>query len=117
MKDIGIKQQYELYVNLKERGCPPIVLDSSSLLKDPELILRRLCVLLAIPFDINMLKWNKGGRKEDGVWAKYWYKNVHNSTGFVNYNSQKHRLKKGYAKLARQCMPYYEFLINKAIIL
>jgi len=117
MHDIGIKKQYELYVKLKERECSPIVLDSTALLKEPENILRRLCDLLSISFDINMLRWNKGGIKEDGIWAKYWYKNVHNSTGFIPYNSKSISLNKDYAKLADHCMPYYNFLIDKAITL
>ena len=117
MHDIGIKKQYELYVKLSQRECLPIVLDSTALLKQPEAILRKLCDHLSIPFDINMLRWNKGGIKEDGVWAKYWYKNVHNSTGFISYNSKKISLNEYYAKLVDQCMPYYNFLIDKAITL
>ena len=76
--DIGIKQQYELYLELLKRGKDPIILDSKYLLKDPQSILIKLCELLNIPFDINMLKWKKGGRIEDGIWARHWYKNVHN---------------------------------------
>ena len=29
-----------------------------------------------------MLSWDRGGIKEDGIWAKYWYENVHKSQGF-----------------------------------
>ena len=32
-----------------------------------------------------MLSWEAGGNPADGVWAPYWYGNVHRSTGFVPY--------------------------------
>ena len=115
MNDIGVKRQYELYLSLKEIGEPPIVLDSKYLLKNPELILRKLCSILDIPFDEKMLKWEKGARNEDGVWASYWYKNIHNSTGFLPYTKKEITLTGSNAELAEECLPYYEFLTAKSI--
>jgi len=115
MNDIGVKQQYELYLSLKEIGKTPIVLDSKYLLKNPELMLRKLCDVLGISFDEKMLKWEKGARKEDGVWAKYWYKNIHNSTGFLPYTKKENTLTGSNAELAEECLPYYEFLTAKSI--
>ena len=115
MEDIGVKQQYELYLDLEKRGEKPIVLDSKYLLQDPKLILKKVCALLEIPFDKKMLKWEKGVRKEDGVWAKYWYSNVHNSTGFLPYIKKEINLKDSNLELAQQCKPYYEFLTAKSI--
>ena len=37
-----------------------------------------LCDFSEIKFHSKMLSWKKGGIAEDGIWAKYWYKNVHN---------------------------------------
>ena len=115
MNDIGVKQQYELYLSLKEIGEPPIVLDSKYLLKNPELMLRKLCNILDISFDEKMLKWEKGARKEDGVWANHWYKNIHNSTGFLPYTKKEIILIGSNAELAEECLPYYEFLTTKSI--
>ena len=115
MNDIGVKQQYELYLSLKEIAENPIVLDSKYLLKNPELILRKLCNILDISFDEKMLKWEKGSRKEDGVWANYWYKNIHNSTGFLPYINKEITLTGSNAELAEECLPYYEFLTTKSI--
>ena len=115
MNDIGVKQQYELYLSLKEIGAPPIVLDSKYLLKNPRFMLRKLCSILDIPFDEKMLKWEKGARNEDGVWASYWYKNIHNSTGFLPYTKKEITLTGGNAELAEECLPYYEFLTAKSI--
>lgn len=115
MQDIGIKQQYELYLDLDKRDETPIVLDSKYLLQNPKLLLKKICVLLEISFDEKMLKWNKGGRIEDGIWAKYWYKNIHNSTGFLPYTTRKITLTESNARLAKECWPYYKFLTTKSI--
>lgn len=82
MQDIGIQRQFELWNFLKNEGQQPVIIDSEDLLKNPSKFLKMLCDHLEIQFLHSMLKWNKGPRKEDGIWAKYWYKNVHSSTGF-----------------------------------
>jgi hypothetical protein len=115
LEDIGVKQQYELYLSLEEQCKRPIVLDSKYLLQNPELMLKRLCNLLEISFDQKMLKWEKGGRKEDGIWANHWYTNVHNSTGFLPYTEKEIKLSGSNVTLAKKCKPYYEFLTAKSI--
>ena len=70
---------------------------------------------MAIPFEEKMLEWEKGARKEDGVWAKYWYNNIHNSTGFSPYIKQETNLVNSNLKLSEKCQPYYDFLTNKSI--
>ena len=35
-----------------------------------------------------MLKWKQGPKKEDGIWAKYWYQDVHKSNCFKKYKKQ-----------------------------
>ena len=115
MEDIGIKKQYELYLDLKKRGKEPIILDSKYLLQNPGLILKKICLLLEMPFDKKMLEWERGARVEDGIWASYWYKNIHNSTGFFPYTTQTIRLTESNAILAKECLPYYEFLTAKSI--
>ena len=115
LEDIGLKQQYELYLLLEKQGNIPIVLDSKYLLKNPELMLNKLCVILEIAFDKKMLKWKKGARKEDGIWANYWYTNVHNSTGFLPYTEKEIKLSGSNVTLAKKCNPYYEFLTAKSI--
>ncbi|XP_020553150.1 branched-chain-amino-acid aminotransferase-like protein 2 isoform X2 [Sesamum indicum] len=44
--------------------------------------LRGLCDDLGIPFQAAMLRWESGPKPFDGMWAPYWYKNTHKSTGF-----------------------------------
>ena len=115
MNDIGVKQQYELFLDLEKRGIEPIVLDSKYLLKNPELMLSRLCKILDVSFDKKMLEWKKGARIEDGVWAKYWYENIHNSTGFLPYAKKAITLTGSNAELAEECLTYYKFLTAKSI--
>ena len=115
MNDIGIKQQYDLYHELLRINNPAIVLDSRYLLQNPEKVLNKLCELLSIPFDKQMLSWEKGGRKEDGVWAKYWYKNLHQSIGFLPYIKKDIVLSENNLNLAKECAPYYDFLTDKSI--
>lgn len=112
INDIGIKKQFDLYNSLDKK---PIILDSKYLLINPEKVLNRLCKLLDIRFDIKMLKWKKGPIKEDGVWAKYWYKNVHNSTGFIPYNEKDIILSTNLASVDDKCREYYQFLTEKSI--
>lgn len=116
LKDIGLKHEWELFhYILKETGRAPIVIDSGELLKDPEAYLKQVCLKLDIPFDVRMLSWPEGARREDGVWAKYWYNTVHKSTGFAKPPTTDVLLDNRYKRLYEEAMPYYENLFNHAI--
>ena len=115
MKDIGVVMQYELYHELEEKGKELIVLDSKYLLQNPMIILSELCNKIGIPFDKKMLEWTKGPKKEDGVWAKYWYQNIHKSTGFLPYQEKEILLKREEEILYKECLPFYKFLNEKSI--
>ena len=82
LKDFGYQEQIELIKELKQRAIPFHVVDSSEILEDPENRLRKLCAAAGIPFSNEMLQWPAGPKKEDGVWAKHWYHNVHRSSEF-----------------------------------
>ena len=115
LSDIGIKKQVELYNYLNKSNITPIVLDSKYLLINPELILRKLSNLLDIPYFDEMLCWESGPKKEDGVWAKYWYNNVHKSTSFLPYKINNIELGKDLSILNDECLPFYNFLTEKSI--
>ena len=83
IQDIGVRMQLELFEKLiKSSSKKPVVIDSQDLVNDPQKLLSTMCDKIGIPFEADMLRWNKGGIPEDGIWAKYWYSNVHESTGF-----------------------------------
>lgn len=115
MHDIGVEMQYELMQQLQAWGKLAAVVDAKNLLLDPPGVLRKLCERLNIPFDERMLSWSPGARPEDGVWAKYWYANVHSSTGFQPYVEKDIVLPAALEPLAEACEWYYERLYEHAL--
>ncbi|MBK8552213.1 MAG: sulfotransferase family protein [Ignavibacteria bacterium] len=115
MRATGIKRQFELFNELKTKGLNPVVIDSGEILKNPESALTKLCIALGIPFDKNMLHWKAGPREEDGIWAKYWYENVHNSTGFEKQKTSSRELPEDLIPLYQECLPYYNKLFQFSI--
>ncbi|WP_258105828.1 sulfotransferase family protein [Marinoscillum sp. MHG1-6] len=113
--DIGIKRQFELYIFLKEMGQEPIVIDSGELLNNPIRVFSRLCDKLQIEMLPSMLKWEAGAIEEDGIWAKYWYKNVHQSTGFTAQKTSDRELPDRCQKLYEESLPFYQELYKHAI--
>ena len=80
--DLGYKEQYAIALKFQKKNIPFYILSSEELLNSPKKELENLCDYLKINFDNNMLSWDRGGIKEDGIWAKYWYENVRKSKGF-----------------------------------
>ncbi|UII33874.1 sulfotransferase family protein [Fulvivirga ulvae] len=115
LRDTGLKVQKDLYDILTKRGKSAPVIDAKLLLTDPQNVLQKACNALNIPFYPEMLKWEKGPRTEDGVWAKYWYHRVHQSEGFTPYEDKKEPFPKHLEPLLEECEPYYKFLYQKAI--
>jgi hypothetical protein len=110
MTDVGYAQHIELLNYLNDINHPPLVLDAKQVLLHPEETLTRLCAAIGIPFDENMLHWEKGPRPEDGVWAAHWYGNVHNSTGFQPYQPKEISFPEQLKPLLQECIPHYEVL-------
>lgn len=113
MQDIGMKRQWELYEFLSDMDCP--VVDSNEILKDPRAILSRLCERLDIPFEPGMLHWQPHQLAEDGIWAKYWYQNVHASSGFSKYHDKQKVLPAHCTALYEESLPYFAQLSQFAI--
>ncbi len=111
LRDTGLRDQWEIFNRLQNLGRTPMVLDAEILLNDPEYVLTRLCQKLVIPFSHSMLSWKKGGRPEDGIWAKYWYQKLHESTGFKTYSKKTGSFPEKLVPLLEECKPYYEKLL------
>ena len=73
--------------NTNQGECyPPIVLDSDMLAQHPREMLQQLCHRLQIPFYEEQLSWPAGPKPLiDGMWAKWWYDDVHKTTGYNQY--------------------------------
>ncbi|NNE63811.1 MAG: HAD family hydrolase, partial [Gammaproteobacteria bacterium] len=113
LEDIGFVQQAELFEYVKNiSGKIPLVIDSREFLMNPGDMLTAVCDRLHIEFDEAMLKWPKGPRPGDGVWAKYWYKSVWNSTGFTVYRHKPVKLDKENRAIAEQAQAYYDLLFE-----
>ena len=110
MKDVGYAKHIKLLEYLESNNLPVIVLDSKSILLNPENQLQNLCNALNIPFDRTMLSWKPGSILEDGVWAKHWYGNVHKSTGFQPYLPKEAAFPERLKPLLKECQPLYDRL-------
>ena len=110
LNDIGLKKASELFSFLKENGKMPVVIESDELMKNPESYLRKICGEIDLPFSENMLRWKAGGIPEDGVWAPYWYSNVHATTGFEIQQNKSAKVPTHLEPLLKEALPYYEIL-------
>ena len=113
--DIGIKKASELFAYLKEQGKTPLVIDSDELVKNPTSYLQKMCTALEISFSEAMLSWRKGGIPEDGVWAKHWYKNVHNSEGFAVQKTSNQEMPDYLQGVLEEALPFYNILKNSIL--
>ncbi|MDA0194830.1 MAG: sulfotransferase family protein [Bacteroidetes bacterium] len=113
--DIGVEEQFKIYGYLVANGKSPLILNSQDLVINPRAILERLCDEMNILFDPKMLSWKAGARKEDGIWAKYWYTSVHRSTGFTQQKTNNPIIPSHLIALCDQAMVYYDQLNKLAI--
>jgi len=110
LEDVGYKMHVELVKQLQQENIPVIVLDSKAVLLNPEKQLRKLCEGIGIPFDQAMLSWTPSARAEDGCWAKYWYANIHKSSGFIPYKPKTSHFPEKLKPLLEECLPFYKQL-------
>lgn len=115
LADTGFKTQHDLLIDLRAVGQSPPVLDARLLLEDPAGVLCELCERLGLRFEDSMLAWAAGGNPADGVWAPYWYQNVHRSTGFAPYRPKSEPFPVALEGLLAECSVYYEVLRRAAI--
>ena len=113
---LGLEEQYELFEYVtKINGRVPPVVDSKDILIDPRKTLSLLCEKVGVIFSEEMLSWSKGVRDTDGIWAKYWYDNVINSTGFNIYRQKDDDVPSKYLGLYDECIKIYDELAKYKI--
>lgn len=114
LRDTGLKLQWELYQRLTSDEKSPAIIDSRELLLDPAGVLQKLCKQLDLDYTVDMLRWPTGPREEDGVWARFWYHDVHKSRGFSPYVA-KTEFPRHLETLLSECRPWYDKLYAHAI--
>ena len=115
LHDVGYELHIELLDYFKKHDIPFTVLDSRKVLENPRKTLQRLCDFAKIPFDHNMLSWQPQQREEDGLWAKFWYHNVHKSSGFQKYKPKEKPFPEHLNELLNQSQPHYNKLLRYAL--
>lgn len=115
LADTGLKTQYDLLKDLRAAGQSPPILDARLLLENPSTVLSQLCERLGLEFERSMLSWEAGGNPADGVWAPYWYQNVHRSTGFAPYRPKSEPFPTELEAVLAVCVEYYSALCKEAI--
>ena len=115
-KLLGYSQQLDLIRILEdEEGITPPIFDATDILEKPEQALKKICISVGIRFSQKMLKWPKGKRKSDGIWAKYWYRNVENSSGFQPFQKKNIIIDKKLIPLYDKCLADYNSMYEKRI--
>ena len=114
--DIGFDQMFRLfkYVN-KNISKEIIVINSDTLLENPELYLKKLCQNLNIDFSTKMLKWPKGKTNDFGIWYKHWYHDIINSTEFAITKNIIKDVPKNYEKIYMESLNIYDHMNQYSI--
>ncbi len=105
----GFPKQVELFNFVRERtGITPPVIDARDVLTDPRATLSALCEGVGVPFSDAMLQWRQGARASDGIWAKYWYASVEQSTGFMPYEVREEGVPAHLRGILSECQALYQ---------
>ena len=115
LADTGFKTQQDLLNDLRAAGQSAPILDARLLLENPSSVLSQLCERIGLQFEPSMLSWEAGGNPADGVWAPYWYQNVHRSTGFAPYRPKSEPFPAELETVLAVCLEYYNSLCKDAI--
>jgi hypothetical protein len=114
LTDTGLVESVDLLDAVIAEGGRPLVIESRALRSDPRAVLTHTCEHVGIDFDPTMLSWPAGPKPEDGVWAPYWYDNVHASTGFAPYQASTREIPDNLRPVLEAALPLYERLAEYA---
>jgi hypothetical protein len=111
LEDLGFVQQAEIFDWIcKQTGQIAPVIDAKDVLQHPERLLRLLCDAVGVEFDKAMLSWPRGLRETDGIWAKYWYDEVSQSTSFQPYRRKAEPVPDRLREIYQRCRECYDRL-------
>ena len=109
--DTGFVELCSILQSVLDAGEQPIVVETKSLLRDPQRVLATLCERVGVAFDDAMLSWPKGPKPQDGVWAPHWYHRVWESTGWEPYVEKDIELSEAAALVLPNAERAYEQLL------
>src|SRR5215218_1396094 len=108
LPDTGYPQQAEIFDLVRHwTGRLPLVLDAHDVLDNPQKMLSLLCEAVGVEFSEKMLSWESGLRDTDGVWAKYWYKEVETTTSFRPYQPKNEPVPPQMHDMLAECQRFY----------
>ncbi|MBN1263361.1 MAG: HAD family hydrolase [Candidatus Pacebacteria bacterium] len=114
--DTGLPEQVELFDYVRQgTGQVPPVLDAGDVLANPEGVLGAFCDRIKVPYIPAMLSWESGLAYYDGIWAKYWYNSVMNSTGFGTYQDKDEKLPPELEPVVIEANELYQVLYSHRI--
>ncbi len=109
--DIGFDQMFRLFNYVKKNISKNIIIvNSDTLLEDPELYIKKLCQNLKIDFTEKMMKWPKGIIENYGIWHTHWYHDIINSTEFTPTKNILKKVPKEYEKIYGESLKIYEHM-------
>ena len=109
--DLGYTQQLDLFNMICDKtGWPPPVIDADDLCNSPANILKKLCKNLGILYSDKMLTWKLGPHSYDGIWGRYWYNSVNQSSGFSPAKNNSEELSSFQNNLISDATQYFEKL-------
>jgi hypothetical protein len=111
LEDLGFVQQAEIFDFVqRETGSIAPVIDADDVLRAPKRLLELLCDAVGVEFSPAMLSWPRGPRPTDGIWAKYWYAEVENSTSFHPFRPRVGEVPERLRGVYERCQEFYEKL-------
>jgi hypothetical protein len=117
LEDTGYPQQDEIYRWLETHtGKTPPVIDARDVLENPARILRLLCEKLDVEFTGAMLSWPPGPRPTDGIWGKYWYDAVWQTTSFQPYKPKNRPIPGHLTGVLNEAETLYRRLYERRIV-
>ena len=125
LEETGIAQLLALRSLLRAHGVREddvTIVDADDVALNPVGVLAVVCARCGIRFlPDDMLTWPAGPKPYDGVWASYWYDQVHKSTGFLSAGKMS---KLPYRRFPSECyglledaLPFYNALKRSTIVL
>ena len=106
--DLGYPQQLMILDFLKRERLKFHVISSDNFLKNPKKGLNEWCDSLKIDFQSDMLSWEKGPHKNDGIWGIHWYDNINNSKKFIHFKKNHSDEYKKYKSIYNEAKKIYK---------